>query len=600
MLKPELSREIILLGDCGVGGKTSFLAQYISGTFTPDTISTVGLDCRIKKISTEKKDFRYKIWDSAGQERFESILVQFWRTAIPDCDCAIISYDITDIRSFKNVTTRWVPLFNKFNKTSDSFIILVGNKIDLFEQRVVDPKEELEIAEKIGALAHFGVSSKTGENVSNVFEFITEEFIKRTYSKVSDTLFDSNFKFLKKIDFSCERLTSFPLEIMECKLIEELDLSGNKIINVPFELKKQQSLKIIDLSNNQISEFPTFLVSLINLEILDLSKNQFSKDLMKKYNSLSELKEKCVSIIQEFNKHDFCETVVGQGGEGFVTKAISKKNENEVFALKHSEMKHYHAQLELITQFFGDMIGLDHPNILKHLSIQKYMKEKEYFGNVLHFVIKMEYCNGGDLENFIKNCKRPMKDETILDWMIQITNGLEYLHSLGIIHRDIKTRNILIFNQKDESSKQLKLCDFGFSAQSKFQTIVSNNHNGTLTYLPPESYDKKLYKFESDIWCLGIVLFQLIFNYPEISLQVVYLRNAIVENNQKGINYLKNYFIDENKKRSFDLNPKLCFICAQCLKLDPYLRPNTKKLIELLKMNENDKLFQNSKSCIIQ
>ena len=94
--------QLIILGD-GAIGKTSMINQYTKKIFSDDHLTTLGLDFGTKqyKTKTDNVQIPVKIWDTAGQERFRTITYSFYRKA----DGIIISFDVTDERTFKNIET---------------------------------------------------------------------------------------------------------------------------------------------------------------------------------------------------------------------------------------------------------------------------------------------------------------------------------------------------------------------------------------------------------------------------------------------------------------------------------------------------------------
>ena len=147
---------------------------------------------------------------------------------------------------------------------------------------------------------------------------------------------------------------------------------------------------------------------------------------------------------------------------------------------------------------------IDHPNVIKF---------KEVF-KVIHPISKlniiMEYANGGDISKILKNqIPNHFKENLLIDWLTQICNALNYIHSKKIIHRDIKPENIFLNNLG-----QIKLGDFGISkyleTMKKAQTFA-----GSSEYLAPEIISDENYSFEADIWSLGITFYELMtFSKP--------------------------------------------------------------------------------------
>jgi len=154
----------MLIGDSG-SGKTSLMLKYTSDTFSPTFITTIGIDFKIKHIEIDKKRIKLQIWDTAGQERFRTITNSYYRGS----SGIIITYDVTNMESFKNVQS-WINdigLYANLNIVK----ILVGNKCDMIDQRVVTTKQAQEFAQKHN-MHFFETSAKTGINVNDVFETI--------------------------------------------------------------------------------------------------------------------------------------------------------------------------------------------------------------------------------------------------------------------------------------------------------------------------------------------------------------------------------------------------------------------------------------------
>ncbi|XP_041097326.1 serine/threonine-protein kinase Nek8 isoform X1 [Polyodon spathula] len=139
---------------------------------------------------------------------------------------------------------------------------------------------------------------------------------------------------------------------------------------------------------------------------------------------------------------------------------------------------------------------LNHPNII------------EYYENFLEdkaLMIAMEYAPGGTLAEYIqKRCNSLLDEDTILHFFVQILLALYHVHNKLILHRDLKTQNILL----DKRQMIVKIGDFGISkilvSKSKAYTVV-----GTPCYISPELCEGKPYNQKSDIWALGCVLYEL-------------------------------------------------------------------------------------------
>ena len=153
--------KLIFLGDQYVG-KSSILNRFYQDKFEQDYQATIGLDFHSKNVSINNVPVRLLLYDTAGQEKFKSLIPMYIR----DANIILVVYDITNKDSFIH-TEHWV------NETKDlkreyAIFVLVGNKIDLEENRIVSTKEAEDFATEKGFL-FYEVSAKTGEKVEDLF-----------------------------------------------------------------------------------------------------------------------------------------------------------------------------------------------------------------------------------------------------------------------------------------------------------------------------------------------------------------------------------------------------------------------------------------------
>ena len=151
----------VIVGDASVG-KSNLLLRYTHGQFRDEYQLTIGVEFGSSNITIDKNVFRIQIWDTAGQENFKSITRSYYKNSA----CALIVYDITRRVSFENLSDWIEDCKNSSPKTV--FMVLVGNKCDLEENREVTEEEGKEFAERHGML-FFETSAKTGQNVKEVF-----------------------------------------------------------------------------------------------------------------------------------------------------------------------------------------------------------------------------------------------------------------------------------------------------------------------------------------------------------------------------------------------------------------------------------------------
>lgn len=155
--------KIILLGNIAVG-KTCLLSYFVDNVFRTEYTCTVGVDFKVKTVSIEPdKKIDLQIWDTSGEERFKTITKQYYR----DASGILIVFDVTNEKSFLDVAN-WIEDIKNYSKLNVS-IVLVGNKCDLENQRVVSREKALEFANK-NDLKYYETSAKTGTKVGSMFE----------------------------------------------------------------------------------------------------------------------------------------------------------------------------------------------------------------------------------------------------------------------------------------------------------------------------------------------------------------------------------------------------------------------------------------------
>ena len=162
--------KILILGDSAVG-KTCLLLKYIDGFFPETYISTIGVEYKIKPINKNNTKITLEIWDTCGQERYKSLSKSFMKGA----DGIIFQYDISDKKTVEHIKN-WIT--ESENENTGFKKIIVGNKIDLPEESRQVKKETMEKFCNEKQLKGIEVSAKSGENVENAFNMLTELIIE--------------------------------------------------------------------------------------------------------------------------------------------------------------------------------------------------------------------------------------------------------------------------------------------------------------------------------------------------------------------------------------------------------------------------------------
>ena len=162
MSEPDITLKILLIGDSYVG-KTSLLLQYIDRECPENHMATIGVEFKDKIIQINKKNVKLQVWDTSGQERYRSITKNFYRNA----DGVMFICDVTKESTFENIKN-WLIDSEQNSNNSNFKKILVGNKIDLQKERVID-KEKLENFANKKGMNFYEASAKEGTNVDLIF-----------------------------------------------------------------------------------------------------------------------------------------------------------------------------------------------------------------------------------------------------------------------------------------------------------------------------------------------------------------------------------------------------------------------------------------------
>ena len=236
--------------------------------------------------------------------------------------------------------------------------------------------------------------------------------------------------------------------------------------------------------------------------------------------------------------------------------AQKKDNQQKVIIKEINLLKLEEKEKDMTIQEVIILSKLKHPNIINcyefHLENDK-------------FYIIMEYGEGGDLFNKIneqKNKNKYFEEKEIIEWFIEICEGIKYIHKNKIIHRDLKPSNIFL-----TKNNKIKIGDFGIAKllnyESKVKTMI-----GTKFYLSPEIMKNKDYDYKSDIWSLGIILYEL------TQLKHPFFEEDI--SNEKSINNIEKGNI---KFININYSERLLNLIKNILKVDPNERLDINKII---------------------
>ena len=163
--------KVVLLGESGVG-KTSIIAQFTTGKFDPDCVTSLSAQFVSKTVEFQNlgKAIKFDIWDTAGQEKYRALAKIFYK----DAKVIFLVYDITDAKSFNELKSYWHGVV-KANGDSDAIIAIVANKNDLYDHAQVQNEEGEEFARSIGAIFQ-STSAKSDSGITTLFDNVGQKF----------------------------------------------------------------------------------------------------------------------------------------------------------------------------------------------------------------------------------------------------------------------------------------------------------------------------------------------------------------------------------------------------------------------------------------
>ncbi|KAL4504223.1 hypothetical protein ABPG72_021061 [Tetrahymena utriculariae] len=226
---------------------------------------------------------------------------------------------------------------------------------------------------------------------------------------------------------------------------------------------------------------------------------------------------------------------------------------------------YYQKEIKFINDCINKTIN-NHDNILNFIDYVYIPEQNE------HFLIQ-EYCEGGSLFNFILKQKNIPQINQI-EICLQISKGLQWLHSQNIIHRDLKPESILL-TQRNQNCL-FKITDFGYScfAQNQLQSII-----GTINYMAPEVLSQNPYSKTVDIWAIGLIMYEIAYRKQLFQSKTVQQTAQLI---------LQFQSLDDQEHQQNDLYQ----VIKQCLNPDINVRLTIDNVVEMLQQMYNNKIEQ--------
>ena len=170
--------KLVLIGDSFVG-KTNIMSKYLKNEFHENSKATVGVEFGSKRFEIDGVSIKAQIWDTAGQERYKSITNAYYKGS----KGAFVVYDITRKETFDSVD-KWISDLKQSGDKKIT-ILLIGNKSDLHNQRIISKEQGEEKAKNFG-VAFLETSAFNGENLDNAFQIMIKEVYDKCHSDIDD------------------------------------------------------------------------------------------------------------------------------------------------------------------------------------------------------------------------------------------------------------------------------------------------------------------------------------------------------------------------------------------------------------------------------
>jgi tRNA A-37 threonylcarbamoyl transferase component Bud32 len=336
----------------------------------------------------------------------------------------------------------------------------------------------------------------------------------------------------KAIDLSSRSLTSLPLDLLKISTLETLNLSHNMIISLPDSITDLENLTSLDLSYNEITSLPPCIL-ILPLQQLNLTGNPinlgqlYGAELKSRLTALfsnspqiektpiavkrpgtsggmnrarprEEEKTEPKASLQGVAQVEYTDVALGdvisQGGFSVVHKATWKGTRVAVKVIVDPVITQ-----DLRMEFENEIAMLNylrHPNTV--LLMAASFKPP-------HFIMVSEFVPNGTLFDYLHRSREEINIEKKIGFISQICSVLLFYHLSGVVHRDLKSMNVLL-----DEHYRIKLCDFGLARFKSDLNRGSMQFSGTPAYMAPELFKKQSYDEKVDIFAFGTLIWEIL------------------------------------------------------------------------------------------
>lgn len=321
------------------------------------------------------------------------------------------------------------------------------------------------------------------------------------------------------------------------KIVQKTEVSSK--CNSKLESPKQEENKVREKKAttgnglNKISSSLSKKIEAPKLSIENVSKLDFEKEINTLIDRIKTRKYFIyVNLTLDFAKYNEAPPtttefyrvgkLLGKGAFGKVNLGMHKLT-GKMVAIKSINKEYLTDEnsKKKVMQEFSILKQIRHPSV-----IQLY----ETFESTKHILFVIELCCGGDLLSYVRK-KKKLSEPMSKSIFKNLIDGLNYCHSKGVLHRDIKLDNILL-----NAAGHIKICDFGVSKQVREGEIMTEQ-SGTPAYIAPEILRDKGYEgFAVDVWSAGVVLYAMLYGTVPFKANDMKLLHKLIMKGNRIIN----------------------------------------------------------------